>query len=180
MHMKSIVLACLGILLLLPLMVSGQGCRLSVTGTVQQPSCSGGMDGSIRLQLSGGTGAYTYVWNSGQEEKDIAQLMSGTYKVTVKDEQGCVGTAEFALSADTKVPGLQVRQRGISAGRKVLEVQFEGNIQPQTVYIKNLSEGVRAPQVAYSGQALVSGTYLLEAFTAAGCSIRQRVIIEAN
>lgn len=178
--MKSLVFACLGILLLLPFMAEGQECRLSVKGVVQSPSCQGGMDGSIRLQISGGTGGYSYVWNSGQKEKDVTQLTSGTYMVTVKDGQGCTGTAEFVLSAEGNEPALQVQQKAASAGKKVLDVRFAGSVRPQAVYIKNLTKGVRAPQVAYTGQALETGTYLLEAFTGAGCSTRQRVTIEAN
>ena len=178
--MKNVVLACLGVLFLLPFAVSGQQCRLSVKGIVQQPSCEGGMDGSIQLQLSGGKGPYTISWNNGQTERNMDHLTSGTYRVKVTDEQGCTANTEFVLSAATKELALQVRQQETSAGKKILEVRFAGNIKPYATYIKSLSQGLRAPQIAYTGQALEKGVYLLEAFTEAGCSVLSRVEIEVN
>ena len=177
--MKSIVLACLGILLLLPLMVVGQDCGLLVKGIIQQPSCQGGMDGNIRLQVSGGKGPYTYHWHTGQDMASISQLTAGTYKVRVQNTEGCEATATFTLKGQEKDLGIQVKQRKATGGI-VLEVHFTGNIKPAAIYIKNLTQGIHAPQKVYNGQVLKSGTYLLEAFTAAGCSVLERLKIEEN
>lgn len=181
--MKNLILTCLLPVLLFPLVVQGQSnqvCQLRVEGVVQPPSCQGGMDGAIRLQLSGGTAPYVYHWNSGQDAASIQELSEGNYRVTVKDGDGCVTTAEFLLSAEKQALGLTVKQEAAAAGEKVLHVRFAGNAKPYAVYVKKISEGYRAPQVAYTGQTLTSGTYLLEAFTAAGCSVSERVRIAAN
>lgn len=180
--MKNLVVVCLLLVFLFPMLVKGQdkqACRLSLEGIVQHPSCQSGMDGAIELQVKGGKAPYTYHWNSGHETAGIKQLTAGTFKVRVQDREGCTATAEFPLTTQVKDLGLQVKQTG-STSAKVLEVRFSANIRPFAVYIKNLSEGYRAPQTAYTGQVLESGTYLLEAFTAAGCSVSERIKIEAN
>lgn len=181
--MKDLILTCLLPVLLFPLFVQGQSnqaCQLRVEGVVQPPSCQGGMDGAIRLQLRGGTAPYVYHWNSGQDAASIQELTEGNYIVTVRDGSGCEATAEFLLAAKKQALGLAVNQEVAAEGKKVLHVRFAGNAKPYAVYVKKISDGYRAPQVAYTGQALTSGTYLLEAFTAAGCSVSERVRIAAN
>ncbi|MDY0779349.1 T9SS type A sorting domain-containing protein [Tenacibaculum sp. IB213877] len=63
---------------------------------VKKVSCKGGNDGSISLEVSGGTGSYTYEWRDvndiviGEDKKDLTGVGSGTYKVIVTDENNCV------------------------------------------------------------------------------------------
>jgi hypothetical protein len=177
--MNFLISALFGMVFLLPLVVSGQNCQLKVEGDVKEPSCKGGMDAAISLQISGGTPPYTYSWHSGHDGATIKQLTAGTYRVTVQDSEGCRSNAVFTLKAAEKELGLQVEQQQTADG-KVLQVIFKGNLKPAAIYIKDMSKGFRAPQTAYNGQVLKSGTYLLEAFTDEGCSVLQQLIIEAN
>lgn len=182
--MRNIVSACLMMLFLLPLFAEGQSslaCELRVEGDIQHPSCQGGMDGAINIRVSGGAAPYTYRWNSGQETAAIDQLMGGTYKVNVRDSQGCELQEQFIVVEQSgKKLTLQVEQQPATANKKILKVRFVNGLQPYAVQIKKISDGYRTPQIAYTGQALTSGIYLLEAFTAAGCSVYERVKIEAN
>ena len=57
-------------------------------------SCSGANDGAITLNVTGGTGSYAYQWDDNVTTKDRTNLKEGTYKVTVKDENGCTTTSE--------------------------------------------------------------------------------------
>lgn len=177
--MKSFVSACLLLMFLFPLMVSGQNCQIKIEGNVKDPSCKGGMDAAISLRISGGTPPYTYRWHSGHEGPAINELTAGTYRVTVQDSDGCHSKAVFTLKAAEKELGLKVEQQQTAKG-KVLQVVFKGNTKPAAIYIKDMSKGFSAPQTAYNGEVLNSGTYLLEAFTAEGCSVLQQLIIEAN
>lgn len=57
-------------------------------------SCPGANDGAITLKVTGGTGSYAYEWDDNVTTKDRTNLKEGTYKVTVKDENGCPTTLE--------------------------------------------------------------------------------------
>ncbi|MEY1638461.1 T9SS type A sorting domain-containing protein [Tenuifilum osseticum] len=54
-------------------------------------SCYGGSDGILDLTPSGGTGPYTYSWNTSpvRTTQDINNLQAGTYEVTITDSKGC-------------------------------------------------------------------------------------------
>jgi hypothetical protein len=177
--MNFIISALLWMIWLFPLVVNGQNCQIKIDGEVKHPSCQGGMDAAINLRVSGGAGSYTYRWHTGHEGANINQLSAGTYRVTVQDSEGCQSNATFTLKAEEKDLGLQVRQEAVAEG-KVLNVLFKGNKKPTAIYIKDMSKGFRAPQTAYTGQVLKSGVYLLEAYTAEGCSALQQLKIEAN
>lgn len=181
--MKNIIAACLLIIILFPVFVQGQnnqGCNLRVEGSIEEPSCIGGMDGAITLSVIGGAGPFTFHWNSGQETEAITDLMAGTYKVTVRDKEGCIAKVVFPIKAQEKELSLRVEQQKNSSGGKALLVRFPGNTNPSAIYIKKLSNGYYGPQTPYTGQSLATGTYLLEVFTASGCSVYERVTIEAN
>jgi len=51
------------------------------------------LDGAITAIGSGGTGPYTYLWNTFATTPTITNLPSGNYVVTVTDAQGCLGTS---------------------------------------------------------------------------------------
>lgn len=65
--------------------------------TVNDPSCNGGVDGSITVSASGGNGGFTYLWsNSGMGEM-ISNLAAGSYTVTATDMSNCTGTLTVNL-----------------------------------------------------------------------------------
>ena len=81
------------------------GCVLIDTATVLQPkdsiiinysktdvSCFSEQDGSISLEVTGGTPQYTYNWRTGQSSAKINNLRAYEYIVTVKDNNYCTAT----------------------------------------------------------------------------------------
>ena len=56
-------------------------------------SCNGASDGYINLEITGGSGNYTYLWVGPGEftstDKDISNLWAGIYTCTVTDINGC-------------------------------------------------------------------------------------------
>ncbi len=61
------------------------------------PSCSGGSNGSVTANVTGGTPSYTYSWNTGATTQSITNVGQGTYQVSVTDNQGCQTTASATL-----------------------------------------------------------------------------------
>ncbi|NJM78688.1 MAG: T9SS type A sorting domain-containing protein [Flavobacterium sp.] len=56
-------------------------------------------NGSINHFVSGGTGTYTYLWNTGQTSLNRTNLAVGTYTFTVTDSNGCSQTATYTITS---------------------------------------------------------------------------------
>lgn len=56
----------------------------------QHVQCHGMATGRLAVQVSGGTGAYTYRWSNGATTSQINSLKAGSYSVTIKDAKGCL------------------------------------------------------------------------------------------
>ncbi|PCJ89614.1 MAG: hypothetical protein COA57_01730 [Flavobacteriales bacterium] len=65
--------------------------------------CNGACDGSIDLTPSGGASPYSYVWSNNSSLEDLAGLCSGTYSVTVTDNNGCQGTANAIITEPSPI-----------------------------------------------------------------------------
>lgn len=65
---------------------------------VQNVTCSGDGDASISLAVSGGTGAYTYIWSNGSTSATASGLVAGTYTVSIADDRNCSVTDTFFLA----------------------------------------------------------------------------------
>lgn len=89
---------------------SGNGCTTSSTVTIPEPSpividlvssvnpdCS--TFGLIETNASGGSGPYTYTWNTTptQTGNIATNLTPGSYTVTVQDDDGCSNNRNFVL-----------------------------------------------------------------------------------
>ncbi|MES2680660.1 MAG: gliding motility-associated C-terminal domain-containing protein [Bacteroidota bacterium] len=66
---------------------------ISVTATPGNSSCSSVADGSISINISGGTPAYTFTWTGPSAFTSTSQslfnLLSGNYSLTLSDNAGC-------------------------------------------------------------------------------------------
>lgn len=74
---------------------------IEVLAQVEDLSCnalSGDPDGTITLDVQGGTPPYTYAWSNGAETKDIDALVAGTYTIDIVDANGCQYQATYTLS----------------------------------------------------------------------------------
>ncbi len=79
---------------------------LSLSATIDSIKCAGGNDGAIDLEVEGGTGAYTYLWNnSAGTGEDPSGLSANTYTVTVSDENSCSQTLSVVL---TSIPSISI------------------------------------------------------------------------
>ncbi|WP_338395187.1 T9SS type B sorting domain-containing protein [Fulvitalea axinellae] len=105
---------------------------LSVSIQVQTPvSCSGGTDGVLRVNVTGGIAPYTYLWSNGAEGQSVSGLSAGEYSVTVKDvnDQEAVASVVLGVS-DTEKPVVLVKDITL-----VLDASGKANLTPDDVDI---------------------------------------------
>ena len=75
---------------------------LTISSTIINPTIAGGNDGSITLNIQGGTSSYTYTWNPVVSTTAVANgLSAGTYSVTVVDNNICEATTSITISDPT-------------------------------------------------------------------------------
>ncbi len=67
--------------------------------SVQNEECNTD-NGSIDINVAGGSGSYGYQWSNGATSQDISNLTSGTYTVNVVDGNGCTASTNYTLTND--------------------------------------------------------------------------------
>ena len=82
------------------------GCTAATTVTVTQPANALTLTtsifeafcftntGSATVNVTGGTGPYTYLWNNGDTAQTLDSVPTGNYSVVVTDFNGCTATAD--------------------------------------------------------------------------------------
>jgi uncharacterized protein (DUF2141 family) len=75
----------------------GQPTQVTGTFTSVQPVCNNS-NGSLTINATGGTGTYTYLWNTSAVSNTITNLSVGTYTVTVTDANNCSNTLSSTLT----------------------------------------------------------------------------------
>lgn len=71
-----------------------------VLNTTSTPALCGSSNGSASVTGTGGTGAYTYLWDLGGATTPTASnLSNGTYSVTVTDNNGCTATSTVLVNS---------------------------------------------------------------------------------
>lgn len=102
-------------------------CQTTQSFTITQPAalvatpsqtnvgCNGGNNGSATVSVTGGTGAYTYLWApSGGTAATATGLAAGTYTVTVKDANLCQTTKLFTITQPAPIPATITAQTNVS------------------------------------------------------------------
>jgi len=74
-------------------------------------------DGAIDLSVSGGSGIYTYAWNTGAITQDISGLIPGTYAVTITDSKGCFITQQAVVGDNCVCPSPLINQNMVTNAR---------------------------------------------------------------
>jgi len=66
--------------------------------TKNNPTCHGGNNGSISVNVTSGTAPFSYQWSNGATGSTANNLVAGTYKVVVTDALGCKDSATITLT----------------------------------------------------------------------------------
>ncbi|PHR26682.1 MAG: hypothetical protein COA38_14440 [Fluviicola sp.] len=146
---------------------------LSITNLIAtDETCSNGL-GSIDISVTGGTPIITYSWSNGPTTQDVTNLTSGTYEVTVTDNNGCEVTAQAVINS---APGSFaitqpiVSPENCSNGQGAIDISLIGQSNPvsfvwsngaTTEDISGLSAGVYTVTATDNNGCVVTGTYTI-------------------
>lgn len=134
-------------------------------------SCYGKRDGKLSVTATGGAGNYRYTWNDGSTEPTKNNIGTGTYRVTVTDDNTCttettystkpVAPVEVSLVSQSNYAGFGVSCYNSSDG--FVTTVAKGGTGKYTYAWNNYQEGATI-------QALSSGEYSVTATDENGCS----------
>lgn len=140
---------------------------LVIAGTVLNPTCSGVSNGSIDLNVTGGTGAYSFSWSHGSSLEDQSSLASGIYTVNVTDSLGCTAQKSFALTnSSTLTLGSSLRHPSCTETNGAIDVTPFGGVAPYT-YL--WSTGATTEDLQNAG----AGTFTVKVTDAVGCAVEK-------
>jgi len=149
----------------------------SVSGSASQTnvSCNGGSNGSITLIPSGGVSPYTFDWSDGADTQNRTGLLAGTYLVTIKDANGCVGNTSVTITqpdALVATAGAQtnVACNGSATGSAMVNVT--GGTGTYTYSWNTTPE-----QTGMTATGLAAGTYVVTVKDANQCQTSQSFTI---
>ncbi len=78
-------------------------CAVSLVVPTTDASCYGFSDGTASANLSGGLAPLTYSWSNIGSGQNPTNLPSGSYTVTVTDDNNCSATATISISEPTEL-----------------------------------------------------------------------------
>lgn len=70
----------------------------TLTMTTNNVNCHGANDGSLTVNVNGGTAPYSYLWSNGDTINSINGLAPGTYTVAVTTADGCTAQSSAAIT----------------------------------------------------------------------------------
>ncbi|MBI2967455.1 MAG: gliding motility-associated C-terminal domain-containing protein [Bacteroidetes bacterium] len=137
---------------------------LSDSIAVTNTSC-GLNEGIIDITVSGGTGSITYMWSNGAADSIVTGLASGTYYITVTDNNGCtINDSARIIGVGTPAISLfQIKQVSCHGGNDgSIDINTSGGALP---YTYSWSNGGSIEDIS----ALDTGIYAVTITEGTGC-----------
>lgn len=140
------------------------GCMKSASFNIQAPQvitlslspqsagCAGQTNGYILSNVSGGTGNYTYLWNTGATTPNLFNLPAGLYSLTVSDANACQvsnfaqisSNSALQLTTSTSAPACASGNDGfiyVAANGGTPPYSYQWSNGSQSTFLQNLSAG---------------------------------------
>lgn len=141
---------------------------IAISGTPSSITCAGLNNGSISITSTGGTGAKTFLWNTGATGNNVNNLTAGNYSVTATDAAGCTATASFTITSPQAILITGSTNAVVCFGDNNGSIQVSATGGTGTKSF-NWSNGA----VGTTNSNLSVGNYTVTVSDAAGCSATQ-------
>jgi hypothetical protein len=146
--------------------VAVSGCASLAGGTGSTSvSCNGFSDGTAFIDVTGGSGMYSYAWSSGGEEATETGLTAGLYFVTVTDTDDCSLIEEVTVDQPSALTVQLIEQNNIECAGQTsgsATVEANGGTAGYTYAWSNGGEGATQMNLA-------ADTYEITATDANAC-----------
>jgi gliding motility-associated-like protein len=150
--------------------------EFQVNETIQEIICFGGNEGSIFINVTGGTPPYNMAWSSGDYGPVLTQLTSGAYNVTITDANNCQTNETYVLHAPEDDLRISAEVQNVSCyGDDNGEIHMDANGGTKPYYY-NCYLGSHQ----FSGQhatGLICGHYRIKVTDNNGCTNESTVIV---
>ena len=124
---------------------------------VMNVNCYGENSGSASVQVSGGLSPYTYLWSTGYTGSNIANLIAGTYFITVYDNSGDSVSESVVITEPlpiiTNLAGVDISMPGGNDGS--VHLSGSGGIPPYIISWSNGGSSINLTGL-YAGQYFVT------------------------
>ncbi|MGV4497453.1 T9SS type A sorting domain-containing protein, partial [Ornithobacterium rhinotracheale] len=128
-------------------------------------SCNNESSGRVSVKATGGTGAYSYEWNTMDTTSEVTGLRAGNYFVLVTDAKNCKikGAAEVTQPDKIVITDEEVRNPIChNASNGSIKIKISGGTKPYKI---SWSNGVTTEE----NSNLAAGNYVLTVTDAKGC-----------
>jgi hypothetical protein len=117
-------------------------------------------NGAILLNVTNGQEPFEYLWNTYDISKDLVDIFAGTYNVTVTDDWGCIGSAEFTVNNSGAALQINIEITNASAcGVSDGAISITA-VNPESDYSYSWGGGEVGPELV----DIAAGTYILTVF----------------
>lgn len=134
--------------------------------SITNASCAYSTNGAVDLTVSGGSAPFGYSWSNGSTSQDITNVGSGSYSVTVTDNEGCTisNTATVGMSSNitSNIFIVDVSVHGGSNG--LINQTVSGGVAPYTYAWSN---GATTKDIT----GIPAGGYSVTITDAGGCTL---------
>lgn len=147
---------------------------LEVAANASNNLCFGDSNGTIGLELRGGTPPYEYAWSTGINLPFLTGLIAGEYNVTVSDANGCTTVVTQDILSPTALvieDVVTINESCFDAADGVISLNVSGgNGNLEFVW----SSGNNGPNI----ESLIAGTYEVTITDENGCRLVDQLEIE--
>lgn len=166
-----------------------KGCITQTTANITQPppltssinsstnvSCFGGNNGTATVTAAGGTGPYTYLWNTSPAQTGITanNLSAGNYFVTVTDSKGCITTSTAITISEPPLLTVSVSPSALISCNSTITIT-SGASGGSGSYNYQWSNGATTPSITVG-----TGTYSIVVTDGNGCTANNSVSVMAS
>jgi gliding motility-associated-like protein len=149
---------------------------LTLTEVVENSQCAGFNNGSISLNIQGGSAPYTFRWSHGPNSRNLRNLAPGDYSVVVTDRNGCSTAANYTILEPEPLEIIsdfteELLCHGDMDG--FIRIDIQGGIQPYEVtwsddpnlsslYRSNLPAGVYTVSIRDDNDCRIEQTFNIQ------------------